>query len=234
VAGLSIDPATNIYLTGGSAGPFPILNAPNGVYLPLVPQSIPRGSFSPAFQGFALKISVLAGTSLSHPTTVDFRPDPIPVGSSATATVLLANTSASGNVTVNNIAITGDYSQTNNCPQTLLPATSCKIQVTFTPTAQGNETGNITITDTAPGSPHVIGLIGSGLVPQVSLAPTSLTFASQVVGTSSATQVVTLTNTGGANLTISNIATAGDFSESHNCGSLMFAGSSCQISVYFF
>ncbi len=233
VAGLGIDTATNIYLTGAATGPFPILNAPNGVYLPLVPQSIPRGSFSPASQGFALKISPLTGTSLSHPTTVDFRPDPIPVGSSANATVLLANTSASGNVSISNIAITGDYSQANNCPQTLLPATSCKVQVTFTPTAQGNGVGNLTITDTAPGSPHVIALIGSGLVPQVGLAPTSLTFASQVVGTSSTTQVVTLTNTGGANLTISNVATTGDFSESNDCGVLLPASANCQISVSF-
>jgi Abnormal spindle-like microcephaly-assoc'd, ASPM-SPD-2-Hydin len=233
VAGLSIDSATNIYLTGAATGPFPILNAPNGVYLPLVAQSIPRGSFSPASQGFALKISLLTGTSLSHPTTVDFRPDPMPVGSSANATVLLANTSASGNVTISHIAITGDYSQTNNCPQTLLPATSCKVQVTFTPTAQGNGTGSITVTDTAPGSPHVIGLIGSGLLPQVGRAPTSPTFASQVVGTSNTTQVVTLTNTGGANLTISNVATTGDFSESNDCGVLLPASAPCQISVSF-
>ncbi len=231
VSGLGIDSATNLYLTGVATGPFPIVNASNGVYLPLVPQSI--NEFSPSPQGYVLKINLLAGTSLSHPDTVDFRTDPLPVGSFATVEVLLANTSASASIVIANIAITGDYSQTNDCPQTLLPATSCKFQVNFAPTTGGERSGIITITDTAPGSPHVIHLIGSGLVPQVSLSPNTLAFASQVVGTSSAVQIVNLTDTGSASLAISNIATSGDFSESNNCGTGIAPRVTCQISVLF-
>ena len=230
VSGLGIDSATNLYLTGSATGPFPIANASNGVYLPLQP--IMHG-FSPGPQGYVLKINPLTGTALSHPTTVDFRPDPLPVDNSVTATVLVANTSASGDISFSNIAVAGDYSETDNCPQTLLPATNCKFQVTFTPTAGGERAGSITLTDTAPGSPHVISLIGKGLVPQVSLSPSPLTFVSQVVGTSSTSQVVTLVNTGGAGLAISNIATTGDFSESNNCGTLLSPTGSCRISVLF-
>jgi len=231
VSGLGIDSAANIYLAGGGGGPFPIVNAVNGVYLPLVP--IPKVGVRPGSQSFIQKISLLSGTSFSHPTTVDFRPDPLPVGQSATAPVLLANTAASGNIAISNIVITGDYSQTNDCPNTLLPATSCKFQVTFAPAAEGDRSGNITVTDTAPGSPHVISLIGTGLVPHVSLTPNPLAFTSQAVGTSSATQAVTLTNTGGAVLTISSITTTGDFSESNDCGSQIGPGS-CHISLLFF
>jgi len=230
VSGLGIDSAANIYLAGGGGGPFPIVNAVNGVYLPLVP--IPKVGVRPGSQSFIQKISLLSGTSFSHPTTVDFRPDPLPVGQSATAPVLLANTAASGNIAISNIVITGDYSQTNDCPNTLLPATSCKFQVTFAPAAEGDRSGNITVTDTAPGSPHVISLIGTGLVPHVSLTPNPLAFTSQAVGTSSATQAVTLTNTGGAVLTISSITTTGDFSESNDCGSQIGPGS-CHISLLF-
>jgi hypothetical protein len=230
VSGLGIDSTANIYIGGVAAGPFPIVNAANGTYLPLVP--IPKFGTPPASQGFVQKISLLAGTSLSHPTTVDFRPDPQPVGQSATAPVLLANTAASGNIAISNIVINGDYSQTNNCPNTLLPATSCKFQVTFAPTAEGNRSGSITVTDSAPGSPHVISLIGTGLVPHVSLSPNPLAFTSQAVGTSSPAQAVTLTNTGGAILAISSITTIGDFSESNDCGSQIGAGS-CQISILF-
>jgi len=232
VAGLGIDSATNVYLAGTSTGPFPIVNAPNGVYLPLTFESLSK-QFSPAPQAYALKISLLAGTSLSFPTTVDFRPDPLAVGNSAKATVLLANTSTSGNIDITNITITGDYSETNDCPQRLSPAHSCKFQVTFAPITAGDRKGTITVTDTAPGSPHVISLIGTGLVSDVSLSPNSLTFAAQVVSTSSESKVVTLTNIGGATLSIANISTTGDFAESNDCGSHVGANQSCHISVVF-
>lgn len=237
--GLGIDSAGNIYLSGytngglGAFGTFPILNAANGVYYPLVYNEEGPG-FYPANQTFIAKIVLSSGPSLSHPATVDFTPDPQPVGSSTTAAaVLLANTSASVDVAISNIAINGDFSQTNNCPQTLLAATSCKFQVIFSPTAAGQRTGNITITDNAPGSPHVIALIGTGQVPLVGLAPTSLTFASQVVGTSSAAQNVILTDTGSAALSISGVSIVGDFSESNDCGSYLPATASCQIAVVF-
>jgi hypothetical protein len=175
-----------------------------------------------------------AGSSLSYPATVNFTTDPQPVGSSTTAaTVLLANTSASIDVAISNIAINGDFSQTNNCPSTVLAATSCKFQVIFSPTAGGQRTGSITITDSAPGSPQVIALIGTGEVPQVSLAPSPLTFTSQVIGTSSAAQNVTLSNTGTATLNISGISVVGDFSESNDCGLQVVATGSCQIAVVF-
>ena len=237
--GLGIDSTGNIYLSGYTNvdllpfGTFPILNAANGTYFPLVLSSIP-GGFNPANQSFVAKIVLSAGSSLSHPATVNFTTAPQPVGSSTTAAgVLLANTSTSIDVAISNIAINGDFSQTNNCPQTLLAATSCKFQVIFSPTAGGQRTGNITITDNAPGSPHVIALIGTGQVPQVSLAPTSLTFASQVIGTSSAAQNVTFSDTGSATLNISGISIAGDFSESNDCGLQVGAVSSCQIAVVF-
>ena len=229
---LGIDSAGSIYLSGTTQGPFPIRNATNGVYFPLVNTVI--SGFVPSFQYFVSKILLSAGPSLSYPATADFTPDPQPVGSSTKAApILLANTSASIDIAISNIATTGDFSQTNNCPSTLLAAASCEFQVVFSPTAGGQRTGNITITDNTPGSPHVIALIGTGQVPQVSLAPTSLTFASQAVGTSSAAQNVTLNNTGSATLSVSSIATVGDFSESNNCGLGVPVGGSCQIAVVF-
>jgi hypothetical protein len=231
--GIGIDSAGDIYLSGYTAGRFPVLNATNGVYFPLVFNEGALG-FYPANQTFISKIVLSAGPSLSHPSTVDLTPDPQPVGSSTPATgVLLANTSASIDVAISNIAISGDFSQTNNCAQTLLSATSCQFQVIFSPTAGGQRTGSITITDNAPGSPHVIALIGTGTVPQVGLAPSPLTFASQAVGTSSAAQNVTLTDTGTATLNISGISVVGDFSESNNCGLGVAATGSCQIAVVF-
>jgi hypothetical protein len=74
-------------------------------------------------------------------------------------------------------------------------------------------------------------------VPTVSLSPTSLTFATQVVGTTSATQQVTLTNTGGAPLQISGISLTGtnpgDFLERSTCGTSIGPLGTCTISVQF-
>jgi sugar lactone lactonase YvrE len=68
-------------------------------------------------------------------------------------------------------------------------------------------------------------------VPAVTVAPSTLTFATQNAGTSSAAQNVTLTNFGEAPLDISNVATTGDFSLTDNCGPTLIAGSSCTIGV---
>lgn len=70
----------------------------------------------------------------------------------------------------------------------------------------------------------------------VSLAPASLNFGVQVVGTAS-TKTVTLTNVGTATLTIRGIAIAGtnpgDFIQSNNCGSSLRTRSHCDIQVTF-
>jgi len=73
--------------------------------------------------------------------------------------------------------------------------------------------------------------------PIVALSKTSLAFADQLVGTSSAAQTVTLTNTSGLTLTISSIVVTGtnatDFGQTHTCGSSLRPGASCTITVTF-
>ena len=77
----------------------------------------------------------------------------------------------------------------------------------------------------------------STTVPSVTLSPTQLTFASQPLGSSSASQPVTLANTGTATLNITSIAIGGtnsaDFTQTNNCGSAVAAGASCAIAVVF-
>ena len=73
--------------------------------------------------------------------------------------------------------------------------------------------------------------------PAVTFTPTSLTFASQAVGTTSAPQSVTVTNTGDASLFINgvSISQAGlDFNTDEACAGLTLApGTSCSMSVVF-
>src|SRR5438094_4863058 len=96
------------------------------------------------------------------------------------------------------LAVTGtnsaDFGQTNNCGSSLAVSSSCTINVTFTPAASGTRSGTLTVTDNASGSPQTASLTGTGVTGTAALSPTSLTFSSQNVGTTSAAQTVTLTN----------------------------------------
>ncbi|HKV82745.1 MAG TPA: SBBP repeat-containing protein [Candidatus Sulfotelmatobacter sp.] len=91
---------------------------------------------------------------LSFPST--------PVGTATAAqTLTLANT---GNtiLTISSIEVSGDYGQTNNCPASLPAASSCLINVTFTPSVTGVRTGAVTIHTSAAGGPLAVALSGSG------------------------------------------------------------------------
>jgi hypothetical protein len=77
---------------------------------------------------------------------------------------------------------------------------------------------------------------GGGTSPSsatLSANPTSLAFADQAPGSTSAAKTVTLSNTGNAAATISSIAVTGDFSQTNTCGSTIAAGASCTVSVKF-
>jgi len=116
----------------------------------------------------------------------------------------------------------------------------CTFRITFTPAAAGARSATLTITDTDPGSPRIVAISGTGIsssVPEVLLNPTSLTFAAQAEGTTSAAQNINLTNNGTANLTISSIVIAGadpsDYKQTNNCPATLAAGFSCNIAVTF-
>jgi FG-GAP-like repeat/Abnormal spindle-like microcephaly-assoc'd, ASPM-SPD-2-Hydin/FG-GAP repeat len=139
----------------------------------------------------------------------------------------------SGAVVITSVAASGDFAQTNTCGGSVAAGASCAISVTFTPTAPGTRTGAITITDNAPGSPHVVSLTGTGTGPAVSLSPTSLSFGYHMMGTAFGSQTVTLTNTGNAALSITSMAAPRGFTQTNTCGASVAAGASCSIQVTF-
>jgi hypothetical protein len=67
----------------------------------------------------------------------------------------------------------------------------------------------------------------------VSGLPSALTFALQNIGSTSAAQSVTLTNSGTAALTFASIAASSEFGVTHNCGTGLGAGGFCTINVTF-
>jgi hypothetical protein len=152
---------------------------------------------------------------------------------SAAQTVTLTNT-GSAPLDISSITSSGDFTQISNCPTSVAAGSKCTISVTFTPVFSGNRFGTITITDNALTSPQTISLSGVGNATPVAFLPTgSLTFTSQLLGTPSAAQVATLTNTGSVALAITSIVASGDFSQSNNCGTSLAGGSTCSISVTF-
>jgi uncharacterized glyoxalase superfamily protein PhnB len=183
----------------------------------------------------------LTGTANATPTasvsvaSLGFPIQPVS-STSAAQTVTLTNT-GDAPLSVTGIAATGDFAQTGNCGSILSASAACSITVTFTPTAAGPRNGTLTITDNTgnvAGSTQTIPLSGTGqAVPVVSLSTTTLTFAGQSIGTTSAAQVVTLSNTGSAALTISNVVVSGDFAQLNNCPTSVPAGTNCTINVTF-
>ncbi len=71
----------------------------------------------------------------------------------------------------------------------------------------------------------------------LTLSPASLSFAPQLMGTSSGAQTETVTNTGTSGVEISGIALTGtnaaDFSQTNTCGSSLAAGANCTFTVTF-
>jgi dienelactone hydrolase len=182
-----------------------------------------------------------APTTSVSPTSLTFTGQVVGTRSS-TQQIRLTNT---GYLKLNiaGISISGtnttDFGESNNCPSVLAIGATCTIEVTFAPTQIGPRTANVAITDNAPNSPQSVALSGIGVVtgPNVTLSTTSLSFSTQLVGTSSSAQTVTLNNYGSTSLSITSISVTGadpaDFAETNNCGTSVRSTGSCTISVTF-
>ena len=140
-----------------------------------------------------------------------------------------------GTLLITKIAVSGAFTQTNNCPNSLGPGSNCTIQVRFHPKTKGVQNGAVSVTDNAPGSPQKVPLTGTATF--VQLTPLKVNFGTQPVGTRSLAKKVTLTNKGSVTLNISGIAitgaAAGDFAETNTCGKSVASGASCFIKVTF-
>ena len=182
----------------------------------------------------------LSGTGYSNANgpVASFNPTGLSFGNqnyktkSKVMTVTLTNTGSSA-LTITSIAGGGDYAETNTCPPSLSAGANCSISVTFTPTIVGADNGNLSVTDNAPNSPQTVPLTGSGVGALANLVPASMTFAVQLIGTTSAAQTATLSNTGNAALSITSIVAPTNFAQTNNCGSSLAAGASCIINVTF-
>ena len=198
-----------------------------------------NGAFSP-------QIVAITGTATGGPTVaLSFSPSSLTfistgVGATTAPKIVTVTNKSTGTITINSITATGNYAAVGSgaipCGGDLAKSAKCTLSVTFTPSNTGSIKGAVAVADSGAGSPQIVGLTGTGAVP-VTLAPTSLTFAAQTVGTTSAPQAVTLTNNSGATLNISSIAASGDYTAAPSggtpCGATVAASATCTFSVTF-
>jgi Abnormal spindle-like microcephaly-assoc'd, ASPM-SPD-2-Hydin len=183
----------------------------------------------PGCSGNAAPAATLSPISLTFPTTT--------LGvTSAAKTVTLTN-SGTATLNITSITATGDFAvKSTPCGLTLAAGASCKVSVTFTPTAINARTGSLTFVDDAANSPQSVSLKGTGTA--IAFSPTSAVFSTQVVGTISLKKSVTITNKSTVSVTFSGFALGGtnpgDFHISSNgCGSTLAAGANCVVGLTF-
>ncbi len=85
------------------------------------------------------------------------------VGTTSPAKVFTLSNKQSVALTGISISTTGDFAvSTTTCTASLAAKSTCKISVTFTPTAVGTRTGTLKVTDSASNSPQTSSLTGTG------------------------------------------------------------------------
>jgi hypothetical protein len=234
---IALDSSGNAYVAGETdSADFPTVN-------PL------QESLAGVRNAFVAKISAASGTGITlSSNTVIFSNEPVN-STSSVQSVTLTN-SGTGPATITAINVTGHYALTTTSTSCAynggsVPAgNSCTIDITFTPTATGRRNGSVTVNDNSGGGPQSITLVGVGIsgYPMAQVAPSTLTFGSQNLGTTSAPQPVTLTNTGGSVLILSGMVGGGSVGGgfpfinsdvSLKCASNIAAGGSCTFNVTF-
>jgi hypothetical protein len=147
-----------------------------------------------------------------NPSTLTF--GAINVGASTTLSVMVGNT-GNANCQVS-LALTGstDFALEGGVPTafSVTPNTSVLVAVVYTPTTPGADAGTLEVNSDDPSRPSVsVPLQGSGqpLPANIQVSPLVLNFGTVNVGTT-ASQTVTITNTGGSSLSVTGLSITGN------------------------
>jgi hypothetical protein len=166
----------------------------------------------------------------------------IAVGSSSEPVTFTLTNVGTAAIDLGNITSSAGFTDTTNCGDGLNPAgndgSSCTVQVSFAPTATGAATGTLTVNYTVVGNTNNLTATsslsgtGTGATGTITVSPSSLSFGSQVVNTTSGAQTITITNTGTTAVTVSSVTVPGGYAQTNNCTSIAASGT-CTINVTF-
>jgi hypothetical protein len=247
LAGLSFATAPPFSAGSGTCGP--TLAAGGSCGVPVV--------FSPAVSGSQSGAVTVASTTLGVPAVTvgvsgtGVLPASLSISPAALtfAGTEVGTTSAGQTVTVTNpggvglagltVAVSGDFTVgSTSCTGTLAAGASCPAVVTFTPSTGGGRTGFLTAASTTKGvNSFSAALSGTGLTqPVLGITPGQLTFGATLLGAVSATQMVTVTNSGQSpigDLEVGVTAGFGMDPAQTTCTAALAGGASCVAGVLF-
>ena len=143
----------------------------------------------------------LSATSFNFSTVV--------IGQSTTQTLQITNTGAAP-LTINSLTLSStQFSFTGpSLPRTVLPAQNVAYTISFVPTTAGSATAAIQIATSISSTSVSLAGVGEKAIAAVQVTPSSISFGNLVLQ-STATQNVTLKNTGDINITINGVTVAG-------------------------
>lgn len=189
----------------------------------------------------------LSGTGIApvlspSPASVDFGNQRVG-SSSATQTFQITNT-GNGPLVISGVSLgggdAGQFTMSNNgCVTQLAVSATCSVGVAFTPNSAGTHNATLDFTSNDPAGTKHVSLTGVGIQSILSPSMSSHDFGPQRLGTTSAAQRVTITNSGTDNLTIGTItlsgADAGQYVAANDTcsGTQLLPGLKCTIDLSF-
>ncbi len=170
--------------------------------------------------------------------TVDF--GDVAIGSGATSSLTLRN-EGSAPLTATAAAIEGDSDfriVRDGCKAAAVaPEAQCAIELRFAPSKPAERRAKLVIEDNASGSPRTVALLGSGQATvRLDVAPGSLAFGRQEIGTASAPRPIRVRNSGTVPIEVRQVMRQGSdaFRVQDRCANARLApGSDCVIDVRF-
>jgi Tol biopolymer transport system component len=187
-----------------------------------------------ALSGAGIAAVAVAPASLSFGT--------VNVGTTAAAQTVTVTNNSAASVSLS-FAASKDYGASpgsqNGCGATLAAKANCIIAVTFSPTQSGTINGSLAISGSGFATQMVAltGSGGGGPTATLSFSPATTSIANQLIGTTSAPKVVTITNNGTSAVTIGSLTASVGFTAAGSggtrCGGALAAGAKCTFSVTF-
>lgn len=151
----------------------------------------------------------------------------ITVGSSSTARQVTLTNSGSAVLDITAITAASPFNASHACGSTLAAGASCAIDVLFTPSGAGAASAALSVTSNASGSPHSVGLTGTGVLADAGILQwtdtSAVDFGSVTVGDDATARTLTLANSGKGAATLGDLTLGG----SHAADFRIDAGSSC-------
>ena len=177
-----------------------------------------------------------------RPSAISFSPASLTfanqdIGTSSNSQPVTITNFGGSPLNFSSISASGEFAETNNCPNSLAAGARCTASVSSAPTVTGPATGLLTLSDDSGnlGASQAVSLAGTGSLPShLSLSPATLNFSGYTIG-DSPSQTVTVANTSGASVGIAGIAMSGDPSlgQGNTCGASLSAGATCPVTVTF-